>query len=216
MPRTFLDMSCTIDRLGNRSVGLEFFHRAVCTQLDVRSSLTIIRNVLHSKIGGRLDTGIVDLVKIETSLRFVRFVPAGIKARFPKMRALEIFNSGLTHLEREDMRQFGVQLTFVGFLRNALTALHADVFAFNANLQHIHFHNVPLGFIDPLFFQNFRRLSLGIARFEDSNCINRISHHPTTTLWNFERCDDQSSNFTNTQRSNERRAFFSEIFPGLG
>lgn len=156
------------------------------------------------------------MVKIKTLRNSVRFVPAGIKARFPRMRALEIFNVGLTHLEREDMRQFGVQLTYVGFLGSALTALQADVFAFNPNLQHIHFYNVPLAFIDPSFFRNFRTLPLKIARFEDSNCINRISHHPTTTLWNFERCDDQNSKLINLQRSNERRAFFSEIFPGLG
>lgn len=212
------DLVCVLDRLDARYLGLENMNRALCGSPFIIFPSTIVWNVVSSRTGRPIDTGSVDLVKIDgyenrNSIRnSMHFIPAGIKNKFPKMSALEIYNTAVLHLEREDMRQFGDDLTLVRFLKGSLTALGPDVFEFNRNLRFVHFLFLQFTFIDPLFFENFKTMRLRIVTFQDCRCIDQYTEHPATERWHFGQCNDFSSRMYNQNRINMRRDFFSVIF----
>lgn len=109
---------------------LQNFLRCEIRNLNSKSSKSIIGKVEKQSYFD-VDTSNIELVKIETKGTSVRFVPAGMKKRFPKVMAVEIFDSGLTHLEREDMRQLGDDLQYFGLWHNPLATLPGDLFDFN-------------------------------------------------------------------------------------
>lgn len=146
----------------------------------------------------------------------MKFWPADIKKKFPKIVQFEIIRSGLTHLEREDMRQFGDDLIQANFDGNLLTALEGDVFEFNSKLEYIGLHHNPLKFIDPQFFRNFLKLrKLNWVEIQNSDCINQDSRAPRIMNWKADECSDESAKMRNLNTISERGVFFIEIFPQL-
>lgn len=211
----FIDIvSSRIERvLPEWSPALANFMRLETTSyLIVESPLTIVRQVV-SENGFTVDTSDVELLKVETRVNSMKFLPAGIKKKFPKLTAIEIFQSGLTHLEREDMRQFGDDLMHANFWKNSLTALEGDLFEFNPNLKHISFVENPLKFIDANLFQKIRTLKVvKEVQFGRTKCIDQGSLNPKREKWNFEKCNDERAKRENQARIQQREGFFNGIY----
>lgn len=139
----------------------------------------------------------------------MKFMPRGIKKQFPQLKAIAIWNSGLSHLDKNDMKEFGSDLIHAGFLKNSLQMLSADLFEFNPNLKMIRFDENPLKFIDSEFFRNLKNLNqMENALFAYSNCIDQNfksdeSQNIKNYKWNDENCHDESASKWMKVRANE-------------
>lgn len=182
-----------------KSVICHEYVNLVCTNVDVKthasmtfftcfssffvieSSNSVLEKVVHSN-GSNVDTSNIECLNIDTGRKTaVKFVPARIKMKFPKLTALDISRSGLTHVEKEDMRQFGGDLILVDFFGNSLTALEADVFDYNPNLRIIYLNENSFKFINSALFQNFRKMrNLKSVHFWISTCISQATDSSKT------------------------------------
>lgn len=89
-----------------------------CFEITRISTTSTIRTFFMEKVVYPNESVVINThdiwqLKIETgmkSAKSVKFVPVGIKKKFTKLASLKIIQSGLIHLEREDMRQFGKDL----------------------------------------------------------------------------------------------------------
>lgn len=91
----------------------------------------------------------------------LKFLPFGLKNFLPKLKAIDVQNSGLMHLDQLDMEPFGIDLVYIRFFRTELTYLEGVVFEFNSNLVYVDFGSNPFQHIDLQLFINlkhFRRL----------------------------------------------------------
>lgn len=127
----------------------------------------------------------------------MRFIPAGLKKRFPFMKALVIRQSGLLSVDRENMMQFGVDLEYLDLYNNVLSYLDADVLMYNTHLQYIDFRSNPIRQIEPDFFFYLRNLYdikiINIYTTYSSYIqnFNSLSGHNLTTFkWYDICCDD--------------------------
>lgn len=181
--------------------------------LKVDNPRTKIDKIVDSS-GSEIDTTNIEMLKIRTGKKTVKFVPAGIKKKFPDLKVFTIENSGLTHLEREDMRQFGADLGFVSFSENSLTALPGNLLEFNPNVKYIYIRQNPLKYIDGALFQHFKSMEkLRTVNFEHCNCISKESDSPKTFEWNSnQRCNDEEAKQENFNMIDQRKAFFQTIF----
>lgn len=173
----------------------------------------MITKVLNKAGTELFDTGPVELLSIESES--VKFVPADVKKNFPKLRKFEIIHSGLIHLEREDMRQFGSDIISVSFWKNSLTALEGDIFDFNTNLEYIGLDQNPLKFINPALFQSFKRRSLKLVEIKNSTCIDQVSRKLSSVQWKYSKCNDDCEKNLNLKRISDREDFFHEIYPEI-
>lgn len=191
------------------------FPRCVVSSLIVTKPQTIV-GIVKRPNNVDMDTSQVKHFTIYTKKRTVLFVPAGIKKKFPKVVSIEIFESGLSHLEREDLRQFGEDLYYIGLWRNPLTVLAGDLFEFNPNLKYFELHEVQLKFIDSQFFSSFNPINLKHVRFETSGCMNtQISDSPTKFQWTYDKCGDEREQNEYLKVHTERESFFFGIFPEI-
>lgn len=130
------------------------------TSLTVNSPTTKVQRVVASRhwwLQDEVDTRNIDMLHIHQAL-LVKFMPAGIKLKFPKLSAIIVVSSQLAHLEQNDMKQFGDDLTYADFNENLLTALSGNLFDFNPNLKFINFGFNPLKYIDQSFFGKLKSL----------------------------------------------------------
>lgn len=181
----------------------------MCQDLIVKSSKSTISKVQRSA-GTDFNTTNVTWLSInnhEVSMKLVQFVPAALKEKFPHLTKFEIIRSGLTHLQREDMEQFGADLIHANFWKNSLSAIEGDLFEFNPNLKYIGLHNNFLKFIDPKLFVMIKKLkNIEVVEFLSSNCIDSES----TFSWDYEKCNDETAKIENLKRIKERETFFSK------
>lgn len=184
---------------------------------SVEKSRTIISKVMHQN-GSNIDTKVIDVWQVPIHKNsYMKFIPAGIKQMFPNLSIIILCCIGLIHLEREDMRQFGGDLTRVEFQNNSLTALEGDIFEFNPNIKSIHMENNPIKFINPMFFESFKEMkNLKYADLSSqSGCVtNSYTRSPQTIDWKYEKCIDEKSKTENLEKIKDRTSFFHEIFPG--
>lgn len=85
----------------------------------------------------------------------LKFLP-NFKSKFSNLRAIRVYQCGLTHLFSNDMRQFGAKLEIANFIYNDITYLDADLFKFNTNLKIIKLYGNPITFIDSDFSKNIK------------------------------------------------------------
>lgn len=140
----------------------------------------------------------------------VKFMPAGIKKKFLNLNSITITSSVLTHLERDDMRQFGNDLFKLKLSNNELTALQGDIFEFNNNIEEIDLSENPLKFIDHELFKSFKKMFLLTSvLMNNSGCIDQASFspNPKTFKWNMEKCNNIEANNSNIRRIQNREVF---------
>lgn len=185
-----------------------FFHpRCVSSNLEIESSRASFKQALLPN-GTEVETSSIKVVEINTGKSSVKFMPAGIKKIFSRMISIDLVNSGLSHLEKDDMRQFGEDLRTANFEGNSLTALEGEIFEFNPNLWDLSFKSNPLKFVDPALFQNVKELKLlTVMRLQESGCTNQYLKPPPVT-WTLEGCYDHTARAENIERIHERETFF--------
>lgn len=180
---------------------------------SVESPRTIIRKVLHLN-ESEVDTKEIKLWQVVRKTS-VKFIPAGINEKFPKLSILVLRDVGLTHLEREDMRQFGEQLTRIEFEMNSLTALEGDLFEYNPNIVDIFLQHNPLKFISPILFENFKGMKK--LDYVDLSCECLKNQHTISSDTggkNNEKCNDEKEREKNSVRIDKRKSFFKNLFEG--
>lgn len=182
-----------------------YFRRCISS---VESSRTMVGKVVSSS-GFEIDLREVILLSIQTNSEVVKFVPTGIKKKFPMLREFRIIRSGLTHLERDDMRQFGDELIDVSFKQNLLTSLESELFLFNPNLINICLSNNPIKFIDGRLVRNFENMHLKKLEILSSNCVHMLSILPRREDWYLiEDCNDRLSEYKSKKIMRSRVDFF--------
>lgn len=185
------------------------FPRVISTSFSTESSKSTL-DVVEDSSGTIFNTSIVKWMRIENQDKPVKFMPARINKFFPIISAFVIVESGLTHLEQNDMRQFGDMLKFSNFRKNLLTSLEGDVFEINTNLKYIILSGNPLKHISPKLFKSFENMShLKKVVMGDSDCINQTVKTPfKAEEWKGEKCTDKTLMEKNLNRINERAVFF--------
>lgn len=180
--------------------------------LDITSSSARIGSVIDSS-SKVIDTSNIVELKIDSLKKNVKFMPAGIKKKFQSLYSIAITSSGLIHLDRDDMRQFGDDLIILKLRNNSITALQSDLFDFNKKLKEVDLSENPLQFIDPAFFKGFRKMiDLTSVLLVNSGCINQVSSSrvPKTFKWNVEKCVDFEAKNFNLRRIKGRAVFLTK------
>lgn len=204
----YVDMVCSTVDLADSDKKLIF------AAMIVMSPRSIIRHASFAN-SSVFDTNNYDTLRIITGNKSVKFLPTGIKKFFPKLIALNTHNCGLTHLERNDMRQFGNDITYAHFGRNLLTALEDDLFKFNPNLMSIYLSENPLKYINPELFYNLKQMArITRVDFENSKCISeKTRSFPDNFTFDATNCSDQTARNENLRIIGERHEFFMVEYP---
>lgn len=207
----FVNFECS---QGNEIYILNILQCYIPSSLNVEKSNTVFRTIEDSKSNQtETESPDIDQLIIKTAIFNMKFMPAGIKRKFPKLKKISILSSGLAHVEREDMRQFGDDLVHISFYNNSLTAVIGNVFEFNTNLLVISFKKNPLKFIDAKIFQSFISMrSLLNVDFTLCGCMSQASPKPQILskldFWKNEDCHSQNAKKKTSLIMNERCEFF--------
>lgn len=127
----------------------------------------------------------------------MKFLPKGIKDKFPSLKAIDIASSGMTHLDVDNMKQFGSDLEYASFGQNEITVLRANLFQFNPKLIAISFNANPLKIIEPEFFVNLLKMyDLVSVTLWNSGCIDdgfgmKHNHRIETFEWESKNCGNR-------------------------
>lgn len=143
-----------------------------------------------------------------------KFIPSGIKRKFPNLKAIIIESSGLLNINKEDLREFGRSLQYLELFRNLLTFIDADLFEYNQNLTFINLSFNPLRYIEPAFFTNLKIMkSLEQIHLNAVGCMDQYfatmsGHDIKTFIWSHGGCSDESAkiemqNFRNNELCSE-------------
>lgn len=209
--KAFINFECS---QGNEIYILNILQCFIPSSLNVEKSKTVFRTVEDSKLNQTKTESLeIDQLIIKTAIINMKFIPAGIKRKFPKLKKMSILSSGLAHVEREDMRQFGDDLVHISFYNNSLTALIGNVFELNTNLHVISFKRNPIKFIDAKIFQSFISMeSLQSVDFTLCGCINQASPKPRILskldFWKNEDCHSLKAKKKTSLIMSERFEFF--------
>lgn len=152
----------------------------------------------------------IEILRIENADDFA-FLPARIKKTLPNLKKIFIVNSGLIHLETNDMKQFGDDLKAADFHGNHLTALQNDLFSYNSNLKRVNLRGNPLKFIDPELCTN-PKIDLLLDNYYRVSYDGCVFDRPfDRTAW---RCGDdgKAERQENYNLIRERANFFAEEF----
>lgn len=150
------------------------------TCMNVHGNFPVIASFPDSSVtavinpNGTVVSNLNQIQALVVSTWELRFLPTGIKKMFPSLKLLLINNSQLSSLKKENLREFGDSLEYIIFEGNQLTSLDADLLQYQTKLKIIYFSYNPFQYIDPLFFENLKKLRPTIERihFPGSRCIN--------------------------------------------
>lgn len=195
--------------------------------LVIDSSTTTIRKVIDSEIDNegetddevedfdnQADTSNIEILHIYQA-RSIEFMPAGIKTKFPRLKAIIIIDSRLSHLEQNDMKQFGDDLIYADFSTNLISAFRADLFEYNPNMKLINFSENFFTFVEPALFKNLRAMvKLVHLKFKNAGCIYSDYEFITDVLNELEgedlNCGDINAENENKRLISERQIFFAQ------
>lgn len=160
--------------------------------LEVNHQDTEVEQVLD-KFGNDISE-VFNIEALDIQETDMKFIPKGIKTVCPRLKALNLRNTGLMSMKREDFTPFGSELEYVSFRANNIIALDSDIFADNPNIKFISFQSNRLRFIEPEFFENARKLTqLAALNMIDCTCISK--YYTSNSLSEFnERSEDYKCN----------------------
>lgn len=140
--------------------------------LEVAKSDTKFKKIVHNDGSEITNSAEVEGFYIDGAKK-LKYMPHGVTCIFPNVKAIAIWNSGLSCVSKEDLKEFGTNLIHAGFWNSEIQMLDADLFDHNPNLKMIRFDGNPLKYIDSTFFVNLKNSEIVEARFENANCINQ-------------------------------------------
>lgn len=123
-----------------------------------------------------IDNGTNDssIVAVEfTEPAQVHYMPYGLMANYPELKALQFHTQPLKLLTEEDMQQFGSYIEYFQVYKGQIFFLTKNVFRHNTNLKYINFEENPISIIEAGFFENLAKIqTLEQIEFRKSNCID--------------------------------------------
>lgn len=153
----------------------------------------------------------------------LKFLPSGIKKCFPHLKAFEVEDCGLTHIDQYDMKELGSDLQFIRFKKTKLYAIEGVLFEFNQKLINVSFVDNQLSYIDPQLYENFKIMkSLQHVELKNCKCVKRSGQIVDIILtgngirsdnWNSQyahECKDISSQLRYTHQIQRRKIFLFE------
>lgn len=180
---------------------------------NLNSSLAVgqpglkIVEVVHSN--GSMVNNLDRIEALDIRNAKMKFLPNGIKDKFPNLKSIWIISSGLTYLDKDNMRQFGSDLVYANFYNNSISVLDTDLFQYNLNIKVIHFNYCPLKFIDPGFFENLKSLKqITYILLKKSGCIDQYLDEKSNIQnfkWNNKDCKDTAARDRNLELLGEVR-----------
>lgn len=177
------------------------------SKISVTNFHTKVRYV-QNEFEHKISTASIELLYISKAPYF-ELLPSGIKNSFPKLKAFGVQDSGLIHVDQQDMQQFGSDLVWIRFFKTKITALQGDLFKYNPNLSYVDFSNNSMKYIDPLVFESLKkRVNVVEIDFIHSECVNKTFKRASETDietfdWNANKCDDTDSEKKNQARINK-------------
>lgn len=124
----------------------------------------------------------------------VKFIPTGIKKKFPHLKVLRIIYSNLQSVNKENLKEFGGLLEILSLRMNDITFIEADLFEYNPNIIGIWLNGNLIRHIEPKFFTNVKNLKkigwlgMSVAGCMDQSFTADEGDKIATFKWNNEKC----------------------------
>lgn len=145
-------------------------------------------------------TNLTKITALKIDGAVVNFLSSGIKSHFTSLKGLQIRQSGLLSVSKEDLRQFGNSLEMLSLSINKLISINLDLLDYNPNLRAIYLNDNPLRYIQENFFTNLKNLkNLKFVNLERVNCMSqyfdtsKLGHILAIFIWNNGRCVSETA-----------------------
>lgn len=186
------------------------FTACAASNITAENFNTKIRHV-HYQNGTRVKSVSIEAFVIKNEPN-CKFMPMGLKKTFWNLVALNVQESGLMHIDQQDMKQFGSELLWIRLFETKLAALDGDLFDHNPNLVFVSFEGNALKYIDSQLFESFKQMKyLEKMNFNHCGCISKIyeksrtyRHQIQIIDWKENGCNDTSAKMANLERINKR------------
>lgn len=145
---TSISITCEFKILSKR----QFFgeqYRCLVTEMNFETSCTNIKDVEGKHLP---DLTSDDVISFKIDHKTCFYMPRGLDRFFRNIQGIEIIRSKLREVTQSDLKPFA-DLKIADFRNNKITALEPNLFAFNANLEHIDFSGNQLMFIASGLFE---------------------------------------------------------------
>lgn len=141
------------------------------TACSVKNLLVTTPNEIIKTINGQSETHYhnQNIKILYILLQTVNFIPSGIAKFLPQLEGIQIQNSKLKSVSRDDLKFF-TNLKEIMFYENDIEKLDNDVFSSNLELIFVHFENNKLKVIGENILGPLKKLQK--AYFRGNNCIN--------------------------------------------
>lgn len=129
----------------------------------------------------------------------IKFIPYGIKAKFPSIEAITIDMGGLLSVNRDNLKEFGSSLEYLVLSNNLITTIDADLFSYNPNMKFIYLDFNPIQHMEAAFFTNLKNLKqVGYVYFQHVGCMNQYfniasGHNLVSFQWKNSGCTDRKT-----------------------
>lgn len=130
----------------------------------------------------------------------VKFIPFGLKKKFPSLKALLFDQTDLQVVKKENLKEFGDSLQYLYLMKCKIISIDADLFEYNSKLKFINLYGNPIRYIEPDFFKNLIPMDyIDEFNFMNAGCMNtRYSSwygllKYFRSRWNNEKCTDETA-----------------------
>lgn len=127
----------------------------------------VVTDVSHNHAAGK-NHGDVQAVILRN--RDMKFVPRDLHKFFPNLRSIDMYNSGVEEISREDLKNL-TRLTEMNMRGNFIQVLRNDLFLDNTELQSLNFISNPMRHIDYKVFDPLKQLTS--LHFELAVCLSQ-------------------------------------------
>lgn len=104
----------------------------------------------------------------------IKYFPKDLQKFFPQVAIIDIENSELQEITREDVAPFGSKLTTLFLAENEIENIEADTFTENTNLVSVSLNRNHIKYVGTGVFSKLSNLA--VLQFEDNICFSLILH----------------------------------------
>mgnify|MGYP003406801247 FL=1 len=131
-----------------------------------------ITRVTGTHLEGKTDSDVDDF----TSIQIVTLFPENLQDTFKKASRICIVYAGIKTITKDDLKQFGKQLTHLLLQGNRLEVIDADLFNYNTKLKLVELSDSQIKVVGKGVFHDLRFLS--DLNFWNNPCFNGDAHRP--------------------------------------
>lgn len=130
----------------------------------------------------------------------VKFIPFGLKKKFPRLKALQFDQTDLQGVKKENLKEFGDSLQYLYLIKCKIISIDADLFEYNPKLGFVNFNGNPIRHIDADFFKNLIPMKyFTYIGFLNAGCMDTWYSYKMSLLkyftsrWHNEKCIDETA-----------------------